>query len=321
MSGIVQALVACIASGAVFASICAALVVPAAAWLAVRSLAPAIHTMNGDWRGQAALAAFAASIPGALFLFLVAYGLATSASSPCLQTVPGRVLFGILAALMLAAIGRTIVQSVGRSRDAARTVVAALPASSRLARLAAQADVSAYHLPDDTQAIVMLYGGRRAAVYVSTKALRDLSDDELLAALHHERAHQAHGDHRIAPVLYFLTDLLPLPVGDLVRTYRRSRELCADGRAAQHVASFDLASALLRMVAPRNAVPAHAAAFAEAAVVYDRLRALLLHEAPKVSHVRRAIVAAALLGIVAAGVAIPHVASLVVHCSKTGLSA
>lgn len=319
MNGVAQTLVACIVSGAVFASICAALVVPAIAWIAVRLLAPAIHKMNGDWRAQAALAAFAASIPGALFLFLVGYGLVTSASSPCLQTIPGRALFGMLAALMLAAIVRTIVQAMRRSRDAANTVAAALPAPPRLARLAVQAGVSVYHLPDDVQSIVMLYGGRRAAVYVSTKALHDLSDDELLAALHHERAHQKRGDHRIAPVLYFLTDLLPLPVGDLVGTYRRSREFCADGGAVQHVASSDLASALLQMAAPQNA-PAHAAAFAEAAVIPDRLRALLLHEVPNVNQLRRAVVIAALLAIVAGGVAVPQIASVIFHCSNMGLS-
>lgn len=319
MNGVAQALVACIVSGAVFASICAALVVPLIAWIAVRSLTPAIQKMNGDWRGQAALAAFAASIPGALFLFLVTYGLATSASSVCLQTSPGRALFGTLAALMLAAIGRAIVHALHRSRDAAHAVARSLPASPRLARIAAQAAVSAYQLPDDAQSIVMLYGGRRAAVYVSTKALRELSDDDLLAALHHERAHQMRGDHRIALVLYFLTDLLPLPVGDLVRAYRWSREFCADGHALQHVSSSDLASALLQMVAPQSG-PAHAAAFAEAAVLHDRLRALLLHEVPKASQLRRAVMTAALLAIVAVGAAVPLVAPLFVHCSNMGLS-
>jgi len=318
MNPIAQTLVSCIATGAVFTSICAALAVPIGAWIAVRFLAPTIHKMDGDWGAQAALAACAASVPGALFIFLVAYGLATSASSPCLQTIPGRILFGTLVATMLAAIARATIHAIRRNRDAARTVAGRLPASSRLMRIAARAGVTAYILPEDSQSIVMLYGGQRPEVYVSSKSLRDLSDEELLAALHHERAHQSRGDHRIAPLLYFLTDLLPLPVADLVNTYRRSREFCADQCAVQHINASDLAGALLRMVAPRNVTPAHAAAFSETVVVRDRLRALLLDEGPKPNYLRRVILTVSLSAVFASGVAVPQIAALVLHCSKMG---
>lgn len=318
MNAIAQALVSCIASGAVFASICAALAVPAAAWLAIRFLAPAIHRMDGDWRAQASLSGYAAAIPGGLFLFLVAYGLLSSASSPCLQTVPGRILFGTLGAMMLAAIVRAIVQAIRRDREAANTVATALPPSRRLARLAARADVVSYVLPEDAEPIVMLFGRRNPAVFVSSRALRDLSDRELLAALHHERAHRTRGDHWIAPVLYFLTDLLPLRSSDLVSAYRRSREFCADQCAVRHAAAPDLAAALLRMIAP-GAAPAHAAALAETSAVRDRLRALLAADLRKPNLIRRALVAIALSSIVAAGVAAPQIAGLVFHCSRMGL--
>lgn len=321
MNAVGQTLLSCIATGAVFTSLCAALAIPIGAWIAVRFLAPAIHKMDGDWRAQAALAACAASVPGALFIFLVVYGLATGASSPCLETITGRILFGTLAATMLAAIARAIVHGIRRNRDAARTVIPALPASTRLARIAGHAGVAASILPDDAQSIVMLYGGRRPKVYVSIKALRDLNDEELLAALYHERAHQLRGDHRIAPLLYFLTDLLPLPVADLVDTYRRSREFCADQGAVQHVSAADLAAALLRMAAPHNAMPAHAAAFAETAVARDRLRALLLGDWPKPNHLRRVILTASLSAVFAAGIAVPHIAALVLHCPKMGVLA
>ena len=317
MNAVTQTLVNCITTGAVFTSICAALAVPVFAWIAVRLLAQSIHKMTDDCRAQAALAACAAAIPGALFLFLVAYGLATSSSSPCLQTVPGRILFGALAAMMLAAIARAIVQATRRASDASCTLAIALPAPPRLARIAAQAGVTAHLLPEDNRSVVMLYGDRSPVVYVSSKALHDLSDQELLAALHHERAHQTRGDHRIAPVLYFLTDLLPLPVADLVSTYRRSRELCADACAVQHVAAADLASALLQMIAPQTA-PAHAAAFVEATVVHDRLRALLLGDKPRPNHVYHAAVTTALVVIVAAGAAVPLIASAIFHCSNMG---
>lgn len=319
MNAVAQTLAACIASGAVFASICAALAIPVFAWVALRALAPAIHNMNGDWRAQASAAACAASIPGALFLFLVAYGLATGASSSCMQTIPGRLLFGVLVVIMLAAIARALAQAFRRSRDASRAVAMALPAPPRLAKMAAQAGVNARLLPEEERSVVMLYGDREPVVYVSTKALRDFSDRELLAALYHERAHQTRCDNRIASLLYFLADLLPLPVADLVTTYRRSREFCADECALQHVAAPDLASALLQMIAPQSAALAHAAAFAETSVVHDRLRALLMRDSPRPNGVYRAFVATALIGIMVAGVAVPQIASFAFHCSKIGM--
>ena len=319
MNALVQTFVSCVATGAVFTSFCAALVVPVFAWIAVRSLAPAIHRMSGDWRPQAALAAWSASVPGGLFVFLVLYGLASSGSAPCLQTIPGRTLFGTLAAMMLAAIARAIAHAFRRKGEATRICATAVAPSTNLAHMASRVGVVAFEIPDNAQSIVMLYGERNPAVYVSTKALYDLSEDELLAALYHEHAHQTHGDHRVAPALYFLADLLPLSVADLVETYRRSRELCADQCAVQHVAASDLAGALLQMVSPKSASPVHAAAFADATVLHERLHALLFGDLPTPNHFRRVVVAASLFAIVAVGVSVPPLASLIFHCSM-GLS-
>lgn len=320
MNALAPALIGCIASGAVLESICAAVAVPFLAWIAIRALTPLIRRMNGDRAAQAAFGACAAAIPGALFLFFVTYGLATSASSPCLETVPGRILFGSLAGMMLAAIGRAILQAIHRNRDARRAVAGALEPPARLARIAARANVAAALLADDERPVVMLYGEKNPVVYVSTKALDDLTDGELFAALHHERAHQDRRDHRIAPLLYFLTGLLPLSVNELVATYRRSREFCADARALAHVAAPDLATALLKMVAPQGPMPAQAAMFAESAVVYERLGVLLLGDPCTPSPRRRFLLAAALALIVVAAVATPYLAALVVHCSQMGMS-
>ena len=318
MNAVTQTLVECIATGAVFTSICAALTIPVLAWLAVRLLAPSIHGMNDDRRAQSSLAAFGASIPGLLFIFLVIYGLASSASSPCLQTTPGRVLFGTLAAMMLAAIARSVFRAVQREGEAVRTTASAVPASQRLLRIASAVGVTAYEIADEVRPVVMLYGSRKPAVYVSTKTLQSLSDEELLAAMHHERAHETRGDHRIAPMLYFLTDLMPLPVQDLVFTYRRSREFSADECAVRHVSPTDLAAALLRMVRPRTPIVAHAAAFSEPDVVRDRLDALLRKVPCHESRLHtRFILTFALGAIVAAGVAAPLIAAFVMHCSMS----
>lgn len=325
MNGVAQALIACIATGAVFTSMCAALAVPTVAWFAVRALAPQIRQMNGDPSGQSVFAAFAASIPGLLFLILVGYGIVTSISSACLQTLPGRVLFGALASLMFAAISRAFARAVARHGEAVQLTADRRPACARLTRIAASARVAAYEIADESRAVVMLFGskmfGRKPAVYVSTRALRDLSDSELLAALHHEAAHQRRGDHRIAPLLYFFADLLPLPVGDLVLLYRRSREFCADQCAVRHVAPAELAAALLRMVHPLTKSVAHAAGLAEHDTVYDRLNVLLRNtdpQQPRLLH--RIALTASLLAIVAMGAFTPQVAQLFFHCSRMGLS-
>lgn len=319
MNAVLAAFMSCIATGAVFTSLCAALIVPFLSWIAIRSLSPVIQRMHGDWHAQAALAAWAACTPGALFLFLVAYGLATGASSPCLQTVAGRMLFGALAALMLAAIARATVLALQRRGAARRLCATAIAPSPRLARIAAFAGVSAHELSDDRHPIVMLYGQSNPAVYVSAKALCDLGDAELLAALHHERAHQKRGDHRIAPAVYFLADLLPFSVARFVATYRRAREFCADQCALEHVCAPDLAAALLQVVSPQKAAVAHAAAFAETAALRERLQALLAADTPRPNAFRRVAATASLSAITAAGLFTPAIASLIVHCSSMGL--
>ena len=116
MNQIAALLVACLTSGAMFTSLCAALIVPPLAWLGVRALTPSIEAMHDDRYWQAGLAALAASVPGALFLGLVALGIAEGTNSPCLQLTAGKMLFVLLATLVAAAIGRSIVRAQHRGR-------------------------------------------------------------------------------------------------------------------------------------------------------------------------------------------------------------
>jgi len=95
----------------------------------------------------------------------------------------------------------------------------------------------------------------RPTAYVSRGALDRLSDAELRAVLHHERAHARSHDPATLSVLSFLADLAPT-TGRAFEAYRRAREQCADQAAVRQVGPLVLASALLAMVRSHAGLPA-----------------------------------------------------------------
>ena len=317
MNQIAALLVACLTSGAMFTSLCAALIVPPLAWLGVRALTPSIEAMHDDRYWQAGLAALAASVPGALFLGLVALGIAEGTNSPCLQLTAGKMLFVFLATLVAAAIGRSIVRAHRRQRDLRAMLANAEPARGRAARIAAEVCIPLFEVRDEREMLIMVANVPHPGAYASTFSLQQFDDPELRAALFHERAHIERGDHRLTPWLYFLTDLLPLQVERLIGVYRCSREFCADDCALSHVKRTDLASALLRVARGATSTGMRpVAAFAERDAVYGRLEALLRPNGDIVpDRRRRGFVVAALALIVAFGVAVPAIAPALVHCS------
>ncbi len=317
MSQIAALIVACLTSGAMFTSLCAALIVPPLAWLAVRALAPSIEAMHDDRHWQAGLAAFAASVAGTLFLGLVALAIAEGAKSPCLQLTAGKILFAFLAALVAATIGRSIARAHMRHRELRTMLANAEPAHGRAACIAAEVGIPLFEVRDERAMLIMVANAPHPGAYASTFSLQQFDDAELRAALFHERAHIERGDHRLTPWLYFLTDLLPLQVDRLIGVYRCSREFCADECALSHVKRIDLASALLRVArGAASAGTSPIAAFAERDAVYGRLEALLRPNGDVVpDRRRRGLVAAALALIVAFGVAVPAIAPALVHCS------
>ncbi|MHB8147328.1 MAG: M56 family metallopeptidase [Vulcanimicrobiaceae bacterium] len=305
----------CLASGAIFSSLCAAIVVPPLAWLGVRALAPAIRSMNDDRPWQAALAAGAAALPGALFLALVAYGIAGGVNSACLQLVAGKALFVLLALLIAGAIARSLFRAHARKEELHWLLGPSTKARGRAGEIAAEVGVPLFQVHDSRAMLVITTGAPKPGVYISTGALRQFNDSELRAALFHERAHLDRGDHHIAPWLYFLSDLLPLPVGTLIDIYRCSREFCADRCALAHVERTDLASALLRVARGSSPSLVTSAAFAEQHAMYGRLNALLHPtEDPQPNTRRRRLVAIALSAILAIGLGLPAIAPFAFHC-------
>ncbi|HZZ01257.1 MAG TPA: M56 family metallopeptidase [Candidatus Baltobacteraceae bacterium] len=316
MNAITQTLWACLATGAVFTSLCAAVSVPVLAWLVVRGVAFPIKQMNTERAWQSWLAALAAATPGLIFFVLILYGLAGAIGSPCLQTVPGRVIFGGLALLGAGALLRAIILWGLREREVRELATHARTASERLAAAARSVSLRVYELLDDRRAVVMLAGTVSPRIYASSRALAQLDDAELRAALQHEQAHFARRDHVVAPLVHFLSDLLPLRVDDLIATYRHAREFCADRCALVHVLHTDLAGALLRLAhGSPNAAPV--VAFADSETVRSRLDVLLRppSNAPQVP-IKRLAIALVIAVTAVVGAAAPLIASAVVHCGQ-----
>lgn len=319
MIHLADAVTQCVLSGAIFTSLCAALIVPPCAWLCVRALGPSIWAMHDDRRWQATIAALAAVLPGALFLMLVLFGIAEGSKSPCLQTTSGKIMYGLLAAIIIAAIVRALLRAFARRRDLHAMLAHAKPAEGRAAAIAGQVGVALFEVDDNCEFLIFVASTPRSGVYISSFALQQFDDLELRAALFHERAHIDHADHYIAPWLYFLTDLLPLSVDLLIDIYRRAREFCADSGALTHVARTDLASALLRVARGIGASsPIAAPAFAEREEMYGRL-AVLLERVPErpTNMRRRTVVTLALALIFSVGIALPTLGSLLFACQNS----
>ncbi len=302
MHEVVQFLIVCWTSGTLLRSVCSLIVVPVLAWAAIRALAPAIARSGNDPDWQAPLAAAAAAIPGLLLLTLAAIALLGGLNAACLETVVGRVLFGIILFVTLMALARALVFAGRRSGETTTLVRWSTPATDRLATIAKRCGVAA-RLIADSRPFCALAGTWKPTVVVSEGALVRLTDAELEAALLHERGHAWRGDQMIAAALSFLVDLLPLPALDLVAVYRHAREVAADRHALITAQPNDLAGALLSFVDDSGMASGSSALTGDSGV-RGRLE-LLLKDSPQppASFVRRAALSLALAAILSAGLA------------------
>lgn len=295
-------LVACWSSGTLFRSVCALVIIPTAAWFVVRLLTPALARTADDPSWQAPLAAAAASIPGVLLIVLSIGAAVAGSDASCRETLAGRVLFTAIVSIGVCALARATVVSARRSNESRRLVASSQPSIGRLAALAKRARVTARTIEND-EPFCALAGLWHPVVVLSSGALARLGDDEVVAALHHERAHARRGDQFIAVTLAFLVDLVPLPAMHLVAMYRHARELAADHHALHTVEAADLAAALLRFVRPTRAIGA-TASFGGDSTVQARLERLLRPSSrARVSVAKRTLLALALGLIFACGLA------------------
>ena len=313
MNDVVQFFAQCAHSGAVLGSLCAIVVLPPGAWIASRLLAPHIFRMADDPAWQAPYAAIAASLPGALFLALSMFALVRGASTACWTIPGGRIIFSAIVLVATVAIVRAVWLAFARNRELRRLVRFSSPASKRLQELSASCGVRAREVCDDAP-VCALAGVLAPVALVSVGALSSLGDEELKAALLHERAHAVRGDQIFALCLSFFADLLPLPAGDFVETYKLARELAADRHAARTAGNDALARALINF-AKSTGTLVGATSFAEPrpSNVVSRVAALLQEPQQRRSGqapaIRRLALGLVLAAIVAGGIVAPVFAS------------
>ena len=273
MSDVGQLIQACVASGIVLSSLCAMIVIPVLLWVAVRRLTPAIVSMHADPAWQAPIAACAAALPGLAFGLFATEALITGSNSRCLAFVSGRVFFGIVVLAAIAAFVRAAIRAGHQHAEVRRLFSSSIAPAERLRRIGDELGLRVRSLQSD-ESFCALAGVVQPAAFVSTATEGRLNDDELRAALLHERAHRTRYDQILIATLTFATDLLPLPVEQLVATYRRARELAADQNAAQEGDPVHVAAAILA-TARGKSVSLAAALSSESAIVHARLDALL----------------------------------------------
>jgi bla regulator protein blaR1 len=273
MGDVARFVAQCVASGGILVAACALLIVPFVAWAALRCILPALRRMHGDPEWQAPLAAAAASIPGALLLLMAATVVIAGRSVVCTQTYTGRALFGAFAAFTLVSLVRASVRAIRRVREARALLSLTAAPSPRLARLAARSGIAVRELPDP-RPFCALAGSFAPVAIVSSGTLAELSDDELRAALLHERGHARRRDQIVAAMVAFCADLLPLPARELIALYHDAREVAADRHALRGANAEDLAGALLAFARGQRAF-AHLARLTGESGISERLRALL----------------------------------------------
>ena len=113
-------------------------------------------------------------------------------------------------------------------------------------------------LPEPTPMIYCLPGrGADSRIVVTTGARDLLSDDQLEAALEHERAHLTRNHHRVVLIAEAVAAALRLPqmLQGYPRAVRLLVELEADDRAARRHGTHTVASALLEMSSAASSGP------------------------------------------------------------------
>lgn len=244
MRELIDFLAQCAQSGTLLTSLCAIVLLPVGAWVACRLVAPCIVRMTDDPAWQAPLACAAAALPGGLFVALWIGALVSGLGSACLSLPAGRVAFGFIIAAMIGALARATWLASVRAIEIRNLIRSTSAASPRLSRIASSCGLNAREFRLSIP-ICALAGLRSPVVLMSTGALAAVSDDELRAALFHERAHARRGDQWLSSVLTFLVDLLPLPASDLVQTYHTAREVAADSESARCTGVESIAGALI----------------------------------------------------------------------------
>jgi Zn-dependent protease with chaperone function len=145
--------------------------------------------------------------------------------------------------------------------------------SPRLASIGAELGVPVRELPV-ARSVCFVSGLRRPCVVVSSGALENLSDDDLRAALLHERAHLRGRDAMRTALISAIGEFGLIPARRALEIYRASRESLADDEAARYVGPTTIAGVLVRFARSAAPIPA-AASLAEPDTLERRVRRLI----------------------------------------------
>ena len=243
-------------------------VLPAVAAYLSDKAARLLPPTRADWRLAAALAAF----PGLVMLALIGMILARGSMHLHIDDFFNLMKYQVPLAIALGLLGRAGWRAHRRQREIASLIECAHEPSPRLLAAAAAASIKVRELSGQG-CECFVAGVLRPTAYVSQDVVERMSDRELRAALHHERAHAASHDPAMLALLSFLADLAP-GTGRAFTAYRQARERRADAEASRQEGACAVASALLAVARPRSApLPAVGMAGPEAATW--RLEAIL----------------------------------------------
>lgn len=244
------------------------LLLPALAALASDRIARKLPATRADWRAAAVLAA----CPGLVMLAVMAMVAARSVSHMHPDDYLHFIEYHVPFALAVALVGRAAFRLHRRNSGVRVLKELARSPSPRLERAAAHVAVPVREIDDDGRDCFVA-GVLRPCAYVSRGVLERMTDEELLAALHHERAHASSHDPAMLALLSFLADLAP-GTGRALTLYRQARERRADLEAVHRAGPCALASALLAMSRGPTA-PAAAVGMSGSGASTWRLEAIL----------------------------------------------
>ena len=237
------------------------------AWLSDRA-ARRLPPTRADWRVAAALT----GLPGLVMLVLLIAGLARALLHLHWDGFGHLVQYQSVGLIAPAIVAPALWNAGRTSRELRKLTIMAVEPSPRVAAAAAEVGICVRELPLAERECFV--AGFRPTVYLSAGAIALLSDEELRATLHHERAHAAGHDPAMLALLGFLADLAPTSRRAML-AYRQARERRADAEAARRMGPLPLASALIALARPDHR-PLAGMAGADSAW---RLRAILELEA------------------------------------------
>ncbi len=175
--------------------------------------------------------------------------------------------------IVLALLLRAILLLVARSYQVRRLADFTTAPSERLARLAAEIRVPTLEFPANAP-VCMTVGFFSPRVIVSTGTLSHFSDEDLRAALLHERVHVAHGHTRLRTFISFFGECSLRRATNAWNAYGQACEELADQAAAKEVGAIALAEVLIRFSRVSWNLP-FAEAFAQTKGLDQRVSRLL----------------------------------------------